>query len=45
MRQALIHHILRKKTDLANLNSHVDKLGINKLKNVQSNLSNLKKRR
>ena len=45
MRQALIHHILQKKTDLANLKSHVDKLGINKLKNVQSNLSNLKKSR
>ena len=34
-----------KKNYLANLNSHVGKLGINKLKNVQSNLSNLKKRR
>ena len=31
-----------KKTDLANLKSDVDKLGINKLKNVPSNLSNLK---
>ena len=34
-----------KKTDLANLKSHVDKLDINKLKNVQSNLSNLEKSR
>ena len=31
-----------KKTDLANLKSDVDKLGIDKLKNVPSNLSNLK---
>ena len=31
-----------KKTDLANLNSDVDKLDVNKLKNVPSNLSNLK---
>ena len=38
----LIHRILLKKTDLANLKSDVDKLGIDKLKNVPSNLSNLK---
>ena len=31
-----------KKTDLANLKSDVDKLGIDKLKNVPTNLSNLK---
>ena len=31
-----------KKTDLANLNSDVDKLDIEKLKNVPSNLNNLK---
>ena len=31
-----------KKVDLANLNSHVDKLGIDKLKTVPTNLSNLK---
>ena len=31
-----------KKTDLANLKSDVDKLDIDKLKNVPTNLSNLK---
>ena len=31
-----------KKFDLANLKSNVDKLDINKLKNVSTNLSNLK---
>ena len=31
-----------KKTDLANLKSDVDKLDIDKLRNVQSNLGNLK---
>ena len=31
-----------KKVDLANLKSDYDKLGIDKLKNVSSNLSNLK---
>ena len=31
-----------KKADLANLNSNVDKLDIDKLKNVPTNLSNLK---
>ena len=34
--------ILPKKTDLANLKSDVDKLDIDKLKNVPSNLSYLK---
>ena len=33
---------LSKKTDLANLKSDVDKLDIDKLKNVSNNLSNLK---
>ena len=31
-----------KKVDLANLNSNLDKLDIDKLKNVPTNLSNLK---
>ena len=42
MQQELIHHLLLKKTDLANLNSDVDKLDIDKLKNVPSGLSSLK---
>ena len=33
---------ISEKVDLASLKSDVDKLGIDKLKNVQSNLSNLK---
>ena len=33
---------LAKKVDLANIKSNVDKLDIDKLKNVQTNLSNLK---
>ena len=33
-----------KKVDLANLKSDVDKLNIDKLKNVPTNLSNLKKK-
>ena len=33
-----------KKVDLANLKSNVDKLDIDKLKNVPTNLSNLKSR-
>ena len=41
MQQVLIHRILLKKTDLANLKSDVDKLDIGKLKNVPINLSNL----
>ena len=42
MRQVLIHQILLKKTDLANLKSDVNKLDIDKLKNVSTGLSNLK---
>ena len=42
MQQMLIHQILLKKTDLANWKSDVDKLDIDKLKNVPSILSNLK---
>ena len=42
MQQVLIYQILLKKTDLANLKSDVDKLDIDKLKNVPTNLSNLK---
>ena len=38
----MIHQILPKKTYLANLKSHLDKLDIDKLKNVLNNLSNLK---
>ena len=41
MRQVLIHQILLK-TDLANLKSDVDKLDIDKLKNVPTNLRNSK---
>ena len=36
------HHLLLKKTDLANLKSDVHKLNINELKNVPNNLNNLK---
>ena len=42
MQQVLIHQVLPKKTDLANLKSDVDKLDTDKLKKVPSNLSNLK---
>ena len=43
MKHELIHQILLKKTDLANLKSDkLDKLDIDKLKNVPSGLSNLK---
>ena len=42
MQQVLLHRILLKKTDLANFKPNVDKLDINKLKNVLSDLSNLK---
>ena len=42
MQQVLIHRILLKKTDLANLESDVDKLEIDKLKNAPSDLSSLK---
>ena len=42
MQQMLIHQNLLKKVNLANLKSIVDKLDIDKLKNVPTNLSNLK---
>ena len=42
MQQELIHHLLLKKSNLASLKSDVDKLDIDKLKNVPTNLSNLK---
>ena len=42
MQHVLIHQILLKKTDLADLKSDLDKLDSDKLKNVPSNLSNLK---
>ena len=35
----MIYHLLLKKTGLANLKSHVDKLDINKLKNLPTNVS------
>ena len=38
----MIHHLLLKKTDLANLKYDVDKLDIDKLKNVPSGLISLK---
>ena len=38
----MIHQNLPKKIDLANLKSDLDKLDIDKLKNVPTNLSNLK---
>ena len=38
----LIHQNLLKKVDVANLKSDVDKLDINKLKNVGTDSSNLK---
>ena len=42
MQQALIHQIFLKKLILANLKSDVDKLDLDKLKNLPSNLNNLK---
>ena len=42
MQKELIHHLLLKKNNLANLNSDVHKLDIHKLKNVPSGLSSLK---
>ena len=42
MQQVLIHRILLKKTDLANLKPDIDKLDNDKLKNVPSNFSNFK---
>ena len=38
----LVHHNFTKNVDLANLKSNVDKSDIDKLKNVSTNLSNLK---
>ena len=38
----LIHHLLLKKTEIASLKSNVDKLDIDKLKNVPIDLSNFK---
>ena len=38
----MIHHLLLKKADLANLKSNVDKLNIDQLKNIPANLSSLK---
>ena len=42
MQQELMHHLLLKKTDLANSKSDVDKLDIDKLKNLPINLGNWK---
>ena len=42
MQQVLIHQNLLEKVDLANLKSNIEKLDIDKLKNVPTNLSNLK---
>ena len=42
MQQVSIHQNFLKKVDLANLKSNVDKLDIDKLKNVLTNLNNLK---
>ena len=42
MQQVLIHQNLQKKVDLANLKSNVDKLDIDKFKNVPTNWSNLR---
>ena len=42
MQPVLIHQILLKKTVLTHLKSDVDKLDTDKLKNVPSNLNNLK---
>ena len=42
MEQELIHHLLPKKINLANLKSNVDKLDADKSKNVPSGLSSLK---
>ena len=44
MQQVLTHKILLKINDLADLKSDVDKVDIDKLKNVSSNLSHLKSR-
>ena len=42
MQQGLVHRVLLKKADLAHLKSDVDKVDINKLKNIPNNLINLK---
>ena len=42
MQQVLIHQNLLKNVDVASLKSDVDKLDIDKLKNVPNDLSNLK---
>ena len=42
MQQMLIHRVLIEKTDLASLESNVDILDSDKLKNVPTNSSNLK---
>ena len=42
MQQMLIHHLLLKKTEIASLKSNVDKLDVDKLKNVPIDLSNFK---
>ena len=42
MQQLLIHQNLLKKVDLANLKSNVDKLDIDKFKNVPTNWSNFR---
>ena len=42
MQQKLIHHRVLKQNDLSGLKSDVDKLDIDKLKNLPTNLSNLK---
>ena len=42
MQLLLIHHFWVKKIDLVTLKSNVDKLDIDKLKNVLTNLRNLK---
>ena len=42
MLQELIHQNVIKKVDSDNLKSDIDKLNINKLKNVPTNFTNLK---
>ena len=42
MQQVLLHQNLLKKVDLAHLKSNADKLDIDKIKNVRTNLSNFK---
>ena len=42
MQQEFIHYLLLRKTYLTNLKSDVDKLGIDKLKNVPLGFSNLR---